>query len=308
MALPEPVTKTGSTYLQSNFSDLINERAMDLAELKMQLHEKGLLGDRDNITLVRYLCSFGTVEHTFRAVEAAERILREKDFVIKAAESGQPLPTAPRIEPFQKVTAWQVSENEMLYIIRVAHVDCKELLKHASVDEIKDYGLYLCRSMWQWVDSTSRRLGCICKYEVIVDFTGYAFTSWDKIPPPAYRKAMSQMSQFSEVIHPLSQGCSVVIGLPGSSVAQRLLGLVKPLLPKSISETQLLDKEKLLQKYGTENLPIFLGGSRPASGAASETLEATSSLSLEEVEQFAAVLEKGIDADEMVRNAQSESN
>ena len=59
--LPKPVTKTGSTFLNRPFSELLAERSADLAELKGELKaaSRGHAPMLDDIALVRYLYGFG---------------------------------------------------------------------------------------------------------------------------------------------------------------------------------------------------------------------------------------------------------
>jgi len=312
MALPKPVTKTGGTFLGKTFAELVEERALEIAELKIMLMEADIEG-YDNIALVRYLCGFGTVANTFAAIQAAQGVLRDKAHVIEAAAAGRPLEFAASIEKYQKLTFWQASEDRAMYIVRVAHTDCKQLLKVASEEEIIDYALYFCRLIWQWVDGTSRKLGRVCKYDAIVDFGDYSFSDWRKVPPPAYRKAMNRTTEFSELLHPLAQGSNVLLGFPAAATAKKLLGMIKPLLPKSMTNSLLCPGNRRKQSIsqcpyvkarfptGGDALPVFLGGTCPVTGSCVETaaLDAVDELQIsqEKLEGLVAALAENDDSD-----------
>ena len=105
----------------------------------------------------------------------------------------------------------------MLFLVPVAQTDFKQLLKSTSAEDIVNYSLHTARRLWCWVDRTSREMGRIMKYEVVCDFSGFSFRT---VPPRAYVKAMSQMSEMSEVLHPLSMGSTTVTGLPGAHLAR----------------------------------------------------------------------------------------
>ncbi|CAE7611623.1 Catsper1 [Symbiodinium sp. CCMP2592] len=235
-AMPKPVTKTGSTFLGRPFSELIAERSADLAKLKVEL--SAVSKDRfqmDDIALVRYLCGFGSVQNSFAAIRAAAYLKKTKADLLRSAEVEQSCPCADKIEPYSKFHLWE-SRDRMLFIVPVAQTDFKPLMKAASEEDIINHSLHTARRLWNWVDRTSRRCGRIMKYEVVCDFTGFSFLT---MPPRAYVKAMSQMSEMSEVLHPVSMGCTTVTGLPGAHLARRLSSMFRPFLPKSMAETQI---------------------------------------------------------------------
>lgn len=278
MSLPKPVTKTGTTFLDENFEDLIQARADDIASLKTLLESLSVsLADYDDIALVRYLLGFGTPQHTAACIQAAEHVKSKKADVLAAAATNTPLECASRIEPYQKCLAWRISRERALYVICPGKLDASQLLKRATLDEIADYMLWLARCVWLWVDQTSRSLGRIKKYDVVVDFFGYDFTSWEKIPPSNYRNTISQVAEMTEVLHPLAQGFNTIIGLPGGAAAKRMLRLANPLLPKSMTPTQICSGNRLKQpisacpyiasQYGNaSHLPDFMDSSCPVTG------------------------------------------
>ena len=49
-AMPKPVTKTGSTFLNRSFSELIAERSADLAELKLGIDVRNCMLLSDHAT------------------------------------------------------------------------------------------------------------------------------------------------------------------------------------------------------------------------------------------------------------------
>ena len=235
-AMPKPVTKTGSTFLGRPFSQLIAERSADLAKLKVEL--SAVSNDHfqmDDIALVRYLCGFGSVQNSFAAIRAAAYLKKTKADLLRSAEVEQSSPCADKIEPYSKFHLWE-SRDRMLFIVPVAQTDFKPLMKAASEEDIINHSLHTARRLWNWVDRTSRRCGRIMKYEVVCDFTGFSFLT---MPPRAYVQAMSQMSEMSEVLHPLSMGSTTVTGLPGAHLARRLSSMFRPYLPKSMAETQI---------------------------------------------------------------------
>ena len=274
-AMPKPVTKTGSTFLNRPFSELIAERSADLAELKVELRaaSKGQMQILDDIALVRYLCGFGSVQNACAAILAAEHLNRTKAGLLKAAEADEPCPGAEKIEPFSKFHLWSSNER-MLFIVPVAQTDFKQMMKAAAAEDIINYSLHTARRLWSWVDRTSRQLGRVVKYEVICDFSGFSFLT---MPPRTYVKAMSQMSEMSEVLHPLSMGSTTVTGMPGAHLARRLSRMFKPLLPKSMAETQICCGDRRKQSAAScpylrmhfaddiQSLTSLLGGVCPVS-------------------------------------------
>lgn len=278
MSLPKPVTKTGTTFLDEHFEDLIKARADDIASLKTMLESLNVsLADYDDIALVRYLLGFGTPQHTAAGIQAAEHVKSKKAHVLAAAATNTPLECASRIEPYQKCLAWRISKERAMYVVFPGKLDASQLLKQATLDELADYMLWLARCVWSWVDQTSRSLGRIKKYDVVVDFFGYDFTSWEKIPPTKYRNTLAQVAEMTEVLHPLAQGFNTIIGLPGGPAAKRMLYLANPLLPKSMTATQICSGNRSKQpisacpyiasQYGNaSHLPDFMDSSCPVTG------------------------------------------
>ncbi|CAE7342513.1 Catsper1 [Symbiodinium pilosum] len=280
LALPKPVTKTGSTFLNCPFSKLIAERSADLAELKVELNaaSKDHTHMLDDIALVRYLCGFGSVKNTCSAILAAQQLKKTKAEILNAADAGQPCPGTQKIEPYSKFHMWSADER-MLFVVPVAQTDFKQLLKSASSEDIVNYSLHTARRLWCWVDRISRETGRIMKYEVVCDFSGFSFLT---VPPRAYVKAMSQMSEMSEVLHPLSMGSTTVTGLPGAHLARRLSRMFRPFLPKSMAETQICcgDRRKqspascpYLQRHfadDIQSLSSLLSGTCPVTGRAAD--------------------------------------
>jgi len=248
MSYPKPTAKTGDTFLDEPWEVLLSNHASNIAALRSVL--ESLATDYDDIALVRYLLGFGTVQHAANAIRAAEEVKLKKAAVLAAAKAGEPLSSASLIEPHQKLLAWRVSEERALYVISLRGLNSNELLRLVTVDDIEDYLLWLARCVWLWVDQTSRSLGRLRKYDVAVDFFGVDF-SWDKIPPSRYRKAMSQVAEYTGVLHPLAQGFNAVIGLPGAALAKKILRFVMPMMPRtltdSVTTTQICTGNRLKQ-------------------------------------------------------------
>ncbi|CAE7213005.1 Catsper1, partial [Symbiodinium sp. CCMP2592] len=183
-AMPKPVTKTGSTFLNRPFAELIADRSADLAELKVELSSARDKLHMDDIALVRYLCGFGSVQNSCAAIRAAAHLNTIKADLLQSAEVAEPYPRANRIAPYSQFHLWE-SGDRMLFIVPVAQTDFKQLMKVASEEDIINYSLHTARRLWNWVDRTSRKLGRIMKYEVVCDFSGFSFRT---MPPRAYVK------------------------------------------------------------------------------------------------------------------------
>lgn len=258
----------------------MSRNASDIAALRSVL--ESVAKGYDDIALVRYLLGFGQVQHAAAAIRAAEEVKLKKAGVLAAAKAGEPLSCGSLIEPHQKLLAWRGSEERALYVISLRGLNSNELLRRVTVDDIEDYLLWLARCVWLWVDQTSRSLGRLRKYDVAVDFYGVDF-SWDKIPPWKYRKAMSQVADYTSVLHPLAQGFNAVVGLPGAALAKKILRFVMPMMPRtltdSITTTQICTGNRLkqpvtacpflAQQYGTNfeaSLPDFTEMECPVTG------------------------------------------